>query len=61
MNHPYSAFCGCNACEIEGHAKDNIADSAVPDEEYEETVARWDAKVASEEAATASLWDEPSF
>lgn len=26
MKHPYDAFCGCNACEIEGHARDNVSD-----------------------------------
>lgn len=32
-------------------------DADYSDEEYEEIVTRWDAKVAEEEAATASLWD----
>ena len=35
MNHPYDGFCGCNACEIEGHARDNIADSHIEDLERE--------------------------
>lgn len=61
MNHPYSAFCGCNDCEVEGHARDNIADSDYSDEGYGDTEFRWDAKVHAEEAGTASLWEEPGF
>lgn len=26
-DHPYDAQCGCNGCEIEGHARDNISDT----------------------------------
>lgn len=61
MNHPYSALCGCNDCEVEGHARDNIADSDYSDEEIAYTEFRLDAKVHAEEAETASLWEEPSF
>ena len=54
MNHPYSAFCGCNACEIEGHAQDNIADSVEVDELELEVAAR-------EQEEWDGLADEPSF
>jgi len=55
MSNPYCVCAQgifCEACHEELCAE-QLSDS----EGYEEIVARWDAKVAEEEAATASLWD----
>jgi hypothetical protein len=54
--HQDGRFAWTHPAEIQDGAVDC---TDMSDEEYEETVARWDAKVAAEEAATASLWDDP--
>jgi hypothetical protein len=46
----------------EAMERQDAEESQYSDEEYDQIVADWDAKVAAEEADAAALWnDEPFF